>query len=76
MDPFCYLVVFRDCLCYTVLSVPCSLWSAAVKSPTSWLSFILGFLVFFYFPIWCPRSGAVHMYLIVSISDICLLPLL
>ena len=33
MDLFCYLVVFRDCLCYTVLSVPCSLEVSCCQKP-------------------------------------------
>ena len=75
MDLFCYLVVFRDCLCYTVLSVPCSLVVSCCQKPNLLALLCVTFSCFFFhFPIWCPGSGAVHMYLIVSISDICLLP--
>ena len=49
MDPFCYLYFM-----FTVVLLPflflASLWSSAWKELTSWMSYVLCFLVFCHFP--------------------------
>ena len=54
------------CLC-TCLFI-CALWSPAGKGLASWLSFVVSYSEFFYFP-----NGILGQvwYLIVSISDLC-----
>ena len=59
MDPF-LLFVFLVCLCLTVLSVPCGLvvtcWKRADLLD---LLYVMFFLCFYYFPLWCPGPGVV-----------------
>ena len=67
MDHFCYL-------CFVFVMLSClfiaASWSPAEKGPTSWLSCVLYFIVFFVtfpFGVLCQV-----WYLIVSIPDLCL----
>ena len=70
MDPF-LLFIFQVYLCYTVLSVPCSLviacWETIDLLALLCVMFSCVFVTFPYF-----FSGQVW-YLIVSITDLCLL---
>ena len=66
------LFVFRICLCYTVLSVPCSLVITCLGRADLLALCVMFSCVFAIF-----QNGVLglvwYMYLIVSISDICLL---
>ena len=67
MDYFCYLRFVFVMLSYLFIA---ALWSPARKGLTSWLSCVCCFIVFVTFS--CGVLGQVW-YLIVSISDLCLL---
>ena len=65
MDRFCYLcVVFAMLSCLFIAS----LWSSVGKGLTSWLSFVMFYIVLVTFP--CGILGQVW-YFIVSIPDLC-----
>ena len=61
-----------SCVCYDFASVHCiaALWSSVGKGLTSWLSFVMLNCIFVTFA--CGILGQVW-YIIVSISDLCLL---
>ena len=57
MDPFCYLcfeLVMLSCLCHCSLVVTC--WERAYLLA---LLYVMFFLCFCHFPMWCPGSGVV-----------------
>ena len=55
MDHFCYA-----CFMFVFVMLSCLflalLWSPAARTLTSWLSYLLCFLVFCHFSIWCSGS--------------------
>ena len=57
----CVCVCVRVCLCVFIVA----LRSPGGKGLTARLSYVRHFLVFYYFPIWCPGSG-VELYCIDS----------
>ena len=62
MDSFCYLCFLSVILSFLfghLLGKGCQLGSLVSDA----------FLCFGHFPMWCPGSGVVHLYLIVSIPD-------
>ena len=71
---FFLLFVCCVCLCHTVFSAFCSLWSPAEKGLSSWLSCMWVFLSFATFSYGVlGQIGGQVCYLIVSIPDLCLL---
>ena len=65
--------MFLFCLVFAMFCARlfiCALWSPAGKGLTSWLSFVVS-SVSLSLSHWYPGSGVVHLYLIVSIPDLC-----
>ena len=69
MDLLCFFCLVFAMLCTRRLFI-CASWTPAGKGLTSWLSFVVSYCEFFYFPfgilgqVWC---------FIVSIPDLCTL---
>ena len=73
INPFCYLCfVFRVCLCYTVLSVPCS-FTVTCQERDGLLALlcVIYSCVFVTFPYGAPDQ---EWSLTVSIPDLCIFP--